>query len=147
MALVLTSHCARPTRVTVIAAGSREDAALAAAVGWLVNELPLAITLVDVNGAPATDEFMNLVLLGAARAQMTAQSNGGLVKRHANLHIRAAGPVWGGHNTAMVALQYADGETPFVGCSVSVKAAEANGTTWLVNTGDCAKVLKMPLER
>ena len=147
MALILTSHCARPIRVTVIAGGSREDAALAAAVGWLINELPVGMTLVDVNGAPATDQFMNLVILGAAQAQMTAQSDGGLVERHGNLHIRATGPVWGGHNAAMVALQYADGERPFVGCSVSVKAAEANGTTWLVKTGDCVKVLKVPLAR
>ena len=129
--------CAGSSRIGTITlpqADSRDEAALAAAVGWLLRALPAWGLTADVNGEPATAKFLALVMSLAPEPQARAADD---TRSFAFIHVAASGPIWATVERASVTLVYGEAERAPITCAVQLKPVSKGWREWRIDRSSC----------
>ena len=124
--------CTRQMTIRLPPAEDRDQAAVAAAIGWLLRAVPATVYTVEVGGKPATVELLSLIMSVAPAAPVGPGDTW-----TPGLEIAAAAPVWQGPTETTVTLRYVSG-TDLNTCVVKLRAADIEARNWRVHVPDCA---------
>jgi len=135
LAFLMACACSQHVVITLPPGGSKQDEAVASAVGWLLRTVDASIYTVEVNGTPASAELLALVMSVAPDVTSSSLGSSGLFE------IQAAGPILTDPTLGTVSLRYRDPEGAAQhACVVSVRESSSRARRWLVEPHDCPPV-------
>ena len=129
---VILMGCARQMTVRLPPAEDRDQAAVAAAVGWLLRAVPATVYTVELGGKPATVELLSLIM--SVAPPLPAESSDTWTPE---LEITAVDPVWKNATDSSLTLTY-DSGTGLNTCVVQLRAEGTEVRNWRVDAPDCA---------